>query len=173
MKYEELEEVIQKQETEIERLQSKIAEYERKLADGDLVSKEWHDEQIGVLNCEIEEYKAQIEDYKRVNKLLEMDIKDLHAEREKRVEEVYADFMKDYNIMRDELNACCDENAELQKQAERLKIDLENEKNWGKIQTKQAVKDTAKEILEDFDKHGVYSKDYTDFMRKEYGVEVE
>ena len=37
----------------------------------------------------------------------------------------------------------------------------------------QAVKDTAKEILDDFDKHGVYSKDYTDFMRKEYGVEVE
>jgi hypothetical protein len=29
---------------------------------------------------------------------------------------------------------------------ERAKIDLENERNWGKIQTKQAVKDTAKEI---------------------------
>ena len=27
--------------------------------------------------------------------------------------------------------------------------------------------------LDDFDNHGVYSKDYTDFMRKEYGVEVE
>lgn len=38
---------------------------------------------------------------------------------------------------------------------------------------KQAVKDTAKEILDDFDKHCVYSKDYTDFMRKEYGVGVE
>lgn len=44
-------------------------------------------------------------------------------------------------------------NAELQKQVdelkawkERLKIDLENEKNWGKIQTKQAVEDTAQEI---------------------------
>lgn len=32
---------------------------------------------------------------------------------------------------------------------ERAKIDLENEKNWGKIQTKQAVKDTAKEIYTD------------------------
>ena len=31
----------------------------------------------------------------------------------------------------------------------------------------------VKEILDDFDNHGVYSKDYTDFMRKEYGVEVE
>lgn len=31
---------------------------------------------------------------------------------------------------------------------ERLKIDIKNEKNWGKIQTKQAVKDTAKGILD-------------------------
>ena len=41
------------------------------------------------------------------------------------------------------------ENAKLQAQVERLKIDRENEKNWGKIQTKQAVKDTAKEIWND------------------------
>lgn len=32
--------------------------------------------------------------------------------------------------------------------------------------------ETAEKILQDFDRHGVYSKDYTDFMRKEYGVEV-
>ena len=38
---------------------------------------------------------------------------------------------------------------------------------------KKTRKKTAKEILDDFDNHGVYSKDYTDFMRKEYGVEVE
>ena len=37
--------------------------------------------------------------------------------------------------------------AEQKTEIERLKIDLANEKNWGKIQTKQAVKDTAKEIL--------------------------
>lgn len=35
----------------------------------------------------------------------------------------------------------------LQKENERLKIDLENEKNWGKIQTRQAVKDTADKIF--------------------------
>jgi regulator of replication initiation timing len=44
------------------------------------------------------------------------------------------------------------ENYELKKQVdelkERAKIDLENERNWGKIQTKQAVKDTAKEIYD-------------------------
>ena len=34
-------------------------------------------------------------------------------------------------------------------------------------------KETAKELLEDFDNHGVYSQDYTNFMRKQFGVEVE
>lgn len=32
---------------------------------------------------------------------------------------------------------------------ERLKIDIKNEKNWGKIQTKQAGQSTAKEIFTD------------------------
>lgn len=42
-----------------------------------------------------------------------------------------------------------DKIAELKAEIERLKIDLENERNWGKIQTKQAVKDTAREIFTD------------------------
>lgn len=37
----------------------------------------------------------------------------------------------------------------------------------------QVRKETAREILQDFDNHGVYSKDYTDFMRKQFGVEEE
>lgn len=37
---------------------------------------------------------------------------------------------------------------------------------------KLARKETAKELLEDFDNHGVYSQDYTNFMRKQFGVEV-
>ena len=36
------------------KLQKENAEYERKLADGDLVSIEWHDEQVGHANKEIE-----------------------------------------------------------------------------------------------------------------------
>lgn len=63
---------------------------------------------------------------------------------------------------------------------ERLKIDLKNEKNWGKIQTKQAIKDTAKEIL-----HLIKSSEYVDSLKtisiwavekifkERYGVEVE
>ena len=78
---------------------------------------------------------------------------------------------------------------------ERLKIDLANEKNWGKIQTKQAVKDTAKEILDglrnlfiensaygcDTNQHSGYY-DYSikmnevvewidDFAKEKYGIE--
>jgi hypothetical protein len=30
--------------------------------------------------------------------------------------------------------------------------------------------DVAREIIDDFDRHGVYSKEYTDFLRREYGV---
>lgn len=42
-------------------------------------------------------------------------------------------------------------NAEI----ERLKLDLENEKNWGKIQTKQAVKDTAKKFADLVEFHSI------------------
>ena len=50
-------------------------------------------------DLEIEQLKAQI-------KILLLDIDDLHKEREERVEVVYADFMKDYKIMRNELDEC-------------------------------------------------------------------
>ena len=36
----------------------------------------------------------------------------------------------------------------------------------------QIRKETAQELLEDFDRHGVYSKDYTTSQRIYYGVEV-
>ena len=73
-----------------------------------------------------------------------------------------------------------DRNAELQERVDELaveKAELEAKANdtieYWMHKYDNAVKDTAKDILDDFDKHGVYSKDYTDFMRKEYGVEVE
>lgn len=71
---------------------------------------------------------------------------------------------------------------ELQKQVdelkERAKIDLENEKNWGKIQTKQAVKDTAKEILQKImniikKSDGFLAEEVVRIMAKQNGVEVE
>lgn len=68
-------------------------------------------------------------------------------------------------------------NAELQKQVdelkERAKIDLENEKNWGKIQTKQAVKDTAKEILAKAPTETNADEMFIHWLRERYGVGVE
>lgn len=65
----------------------------------------------------------------------------------------------------------------MQGENERLKIDLENEKNWGKIQTKQAEKDTAKEILKiavDFYNGKDIDGDlFLGTLRERYGVEVE
>ena len=54
----------------IHRLQGKVAEYERKLADGEVCSMDYHEEQMGVLNCEIETYKAAIERLKEEKKTL-------------------------------------------------------------------------------------------------------
>ena len=52
---------------------------------------------------------------------------------------------------------------------ERLKIDIKNEKNWGKIQTKQAVKDAAKEILDEVSKH--FGGKWLVELYKKYGLE--
>ena len=79
-----------------------------------------------------------------------MDIDELHKEREKRVEEVYPDFMQDYKIMRDELNSTMSENAELQKQVDELSHEndeLEYRAEQLEKQLTKAVKDTAKEII--------------------------
>lgn len=63
---------------------------------------------------------------------------------------------------------------------ERLKIDIKNEKNWGKIQTKQAVKDTAKEIydyIKSIEEHGLPTSCVGEWvknrLKERYGVEVE
>ena len=76
--------------------------------------------------------------------LLNKDIEDLHKALEKRVEDVYEDFMKDYKLMREELDECCGENFDLQNKLWDLQDDFDNLLAEGK---QQAVKDTAKEIL--------------------------
>jgi hypothetical protein len=75
------------------------------------------------------------------------------------------------------------ETAELQKQVdelkERAKIDLANERNWGKIQTKQAVKDRSKEILRTLIEKAYVNEcidltvaEVKAWFREDYGVEV-
>ena len=72
-----------------------------------------------------------------------------------------------------------DEMKKQKTEIERLKIDLANEKNWGKIQTKQAVKDTAKEIwtIVMSDECSVENTfddtKFTKIIKERYGVEVE
>ena len=85
--------------------------------------------------------------------------------------------------LKTELREECEEHKAFTKKAkkeiERLKIDLENEKNWGKIQTKQAEKDTAKEILglilaKEFEKGDYLTDDeLKELFKERYGVEVE
>lgn len=78
--------------------------------------------------------------------------------------------------LKEEFDKELSEHEEFTKKAkaeiERLKIDLANEKNWGKIQTKQAVKDTAKEILEMYRLEDTFSS-FQEKVSEKYGVEVE
>lgn len=80
---------------------------------------------------------------------LDLECRELRTNLEKELDE-HEEFTKKAKA---EIERLTEENAELQKQVdelkERAKIDLENERNWGKIQAKQAVKDTAKEILQE------------------------
>jgi chromosome segregation ATPase len=79
----------------------------------------------------VEEQKTEIEHNKTIIKLLEMDIDGLQKELEQKVEDVYPGFMRDYKIMRDELNGLYDENADLREdndEQQRIIFGLEEEK---------------------------------------------
>ena len=85
--------------------------------------------------------------------------------------------LKFFNL-KEEFDKELSEHEEFTKKAkaeiERLKIDFKNEKNWGKIQTKQAVKDTAKEIFTALYHREEMGFDVIKWFAKEYyGVEVE
>ena len=104
---------------------NRLAKWEDAQESGEIVGKEWHDEQVLQLASENEVLKSERDNLERtleetgeelkdaqaeierktgVIRLLEKDVAELHKERERRVEEVYADFMQDYKIMREELN---------------------------------------------------------------------
>ena len=102
--------------------------------------------------------------------MLEQDIADRDKKLESKVEEVYADFMHDYKIMRDELDECYAENTELQKKMYKQEkdinalLDTHVYKKGFEDGKQQSVKDTAKEILEIADKQ-LYI--YDEFVIKE------
>ena len=110
----------------IHRLQREKAEYERKLSDGELVSKDWHDEQVGHAELVIEEQKSEIERLEKRNSILLYENDAMEAQ--------CIGFQKQV----DEL-----------KQAKNNALDIISQ---GEQQILQIRKDTAKEIFTDIDK---------------------
>ena len=141
--------IIQKQCEFVEKLEADYGKLVEENAD--LKEKNEKLYEIG-----LNENTARFEDMKKIDRLedeiahkngiirlLEKDIEDLHKALEKRVEDVYEDFMKDYKLMREELDGASEENADLQNKLWDLQDDFDTLLDEGK---KQAVKDTAKEI---------------------------
>ena len=84
---------------------------------------------------------------------LDLECRDLRTENEELKSPKFESWKLKFFRLKEEFDKELAEHEEFAKKAnaeiERLKIDIKNEKNWGKIQTKQAVKDTAKEIFTD------------------------
>lgn len=72
--------------------------------------------------------EVELDKYKVINKLLEGDIADRDKMLEQKVEEVYADFMRDYKCMREELDGTYEELAELKTKYDTLGDALLSEK---------------------------------------------
>lgn len=220
---------------QIQNLHMTIAEFEQKLEDGELVSKDWHDEQVLHLQDENETLKAELKkelveheeftkkaktEIETQRKIIEYQdgLQDKVDEQKAEIERLtnengqlnaYVNGLEyeheEYENMHAEIILLNNEKFELQKKVDELKKDREElfnemsermkaevaiEKNWGKIQTKQAVEDTAKEIIEEIDSvKEIFPNDISgyeqaqgwcmcidklkEFIKERYGVEVE
>ena len=151
----------------IRRLQAENEEYKWKLEDGELVSKEWHDEQVIHLQTENEELKR--------SKFGNWKVKFFKAQKEiERLTELHDRTLKTV----EELNA---KNCGLEYSVDNLKESFElanksievNNKRHEEV-LKQAVKDTAKEILSMFDdRNYITENELKKAIAEHYGVEVE
>ena len=65
----------------------------------------------------VKAFTEELDKYKVMIRLLESDIADRDKMLEAKVEEVYADFMRDYKCMREELDGLYDEYAELKRKS--------------------------------------------------------
>lgn len=68
----------------------------------------------------ITKLEEELDKYRVINKLLEGDIADRDKMLEQKVEEVYAEFMRDYRCMREELDGAYEELAELRTERDKL-----------------------------------------------------
>lgn len=103
----------------IHRLQVENAEYKRKLDDGELVSTEWHNEQVMQLHNEIEELRNAKVIYATVDYCYE-DLKEAQAEIERLTEELRSK-TKEFEITEKVFIKNVEENIELKKQVDELK----------------------------------------------------
>ena len=191
--YDELTEERKQIEIVLKELESKVAEYERKFEEGEVVSAEYHEEQMAILNCERNQ--------------LEKDVRDLQAEIERLKETYTCNTYKDswknkffkaqeevetqrkiieyHDSLQDEVAMLKEERENMQAVIFALEEDkrmLQNFKDeaismslYGKgrkdgeeVAHKQAVKDTAKEILQDL----FYFIDGNNFWLEETGNQV-
>lgn len=115
---------------------------------------------------------------------LDLECRDLRTENEELKSPKFASWKLKFFRLKEEFDKELAEHEEFTQKAkaeiERLKIDIKNEKNWGKIQTKQAVKDAAKEIydyIKSIEEHGLPTSCVGEWvknrLKERYGVEVE
>lgn len=152
----------------VERLEDLLIEFDEMsffpgttVPDPDAYARDYRKLLTEAIDALAKEYKDQV----ALNKLMLVDMDDLMAQLERRVEDVYPEFMQDYKAMRDELNACYAENGKLKAENERIIKEKD-----------EAVKDKVKEILQKvksfaLDKE-VGLKYLIDRLAKENGVEV-
>lgn len=156
-------------ETTIKELEGKIAEYERNLEDGELVGKEWHDEQVAILLSErnnlanyVKELKEEIERLtERENELVEDKANWINKWKEQ--VEYTAELQKQVDEQRHLVAIACDEFAKT------------------KLKLEKAVKYTAKEIYTQVlewipvstDKYHWFINALEEWLKDKYGLEVE
>lgn len=109
--------IILRVKKENERLQSENAEYKRKLEDGELVSKDWHDEQALHDKAEIERLKLAVEGLTAENKVLHKENDELIGKIERLTEEKTESAETAVEIL--------EQNIELQKQVDEYKSKIE------------------------------------------------
>ena len=134
---------------------------EKKLTDEVVVAKNAiTDEEIAKAILQSIEYSKTItyfDEWGNCKSIFVKDILDLIHRLKKENEELkspkFASWKLKFFNLKEEFDKELAEHEEFAKKAkaeiERLKIDIKNEKNWGKIQTKQAGQSTAKEIFTD------------------------
>ena len=77
------------------------------------------DEEIEQCRATIKKMEDELDRYRLANRLLMQDIADRDEMLEKKVEEVYPEFMRDYKCMKEELEGASEELAELKKERKR------------------------------------------------------